>query len=103
MARKGWTRHGGIRRIDVGIIRGFHPRQRMERQPITHGRIARDQITVLATQKPRSAKPASACGVSGHWQSIADNALETSGEYPHQTLAFEWIVEPGIKRIDVGG
>src|SRR5499433_1721956 len=103
MARKGWTRHGGIRRIDVGIIRGFHPRQRIERQPITHGRIARDQITVLATQKPRFAVPASACGVSRHRQSITHDLLEASGEYPHQTLALEGIVNPGIKWIDVGG
>src|SRR5215831_7083681 len=103
MARKGRTRHGGIRRIDVGIIRGFHPRQRIERQPITHGRIARDQITVLATQKPRSAAPASACGVSRHRQSITYDLLEASGEYPHQTLAFEGNIDPGIKWIDVGG
>ena len=102
MARKGWKRRRGVRRIDVRIVGGFRPRQRVERQPITHGRIAGDQITVLATQKPRSAAPASARRVPRHRQGIADDLLETLREYPHQALAFEWILEPRIERIDVG-
>src|SRR5206468_2678349 len=103
MARKGWKRRRGVWRMDKRIISGFRPRQRVERQPITHGRVAGDQITVLATQKPRSAAPASARRVPRHREGITDDLLETLREYAHQALAFEGILEPRIERIDIGG
>ena len=44
----------------VRIVALAHPRQRIERQPVAHRRIAGDQVHAVVAEEPRAAHPASA-------------------------------------------
>src|SRR3984957_16885422 len=97
MRQQGRKGSRGVRRVDEGIVVGGRPRLRIQRQAVPDRRIARDQITTLAAQKPQPRLPSAAVGGARDGQYMADHPIETLLEHPGQTLALHWILQFGLE------
>src|SRR6188508_1648337 len=95
------TSYGWIRRKDVRIIAFRSPRLRLERQSISHRRVARNQITPLVAKKPGACAPVSV-SIASDRKHFAHDPLQTLRKYTCQPSAFELVIESCIERIDVG-
>ncbi len=72
--RQRWTRFHGIESAQIRIVRLAHPRQRIDRQPIAHRRIAGNQEQMFGAQEPRARSPcARSVGRGCQRQRVADD------------------------------
>ncbi len=90
------------------IVARGDPRQRIERQPVAHRRIAGHQIHPLVAEEPRPRLPARAVERgravrAPDRQHVADHAVEPPVEHVAQPRAFQFVVDARIERIDVHG
>ena len=115
----GQGRAGGLR-VGFGARRAVGrrgPRQRIERQPVAHGRVAGYEVEALLAQQPRPAAPAPAAlrrriarsprcrarlAVIGlQRQHIAHRRLQALPENAAQARALVLVVELGVKGVHV--
>ena len=89
-----------VGRIDVGIVTFGGPRLRIERQPVTHRRIAGEQVAALRAQEPRAGLPLLALVLDDR-QHMANGVGQALGKHFHQALAFERIIKARVERIDI--
>src|SRR5215470_13615843 len=94
-------RHREIRRINIRVVSRFRPGLGVKRQPVAHGRVARNKIATLRAQEPGTAVPLSRRDVARNGQSIADNLLEAAGKYAREALAFKRIFQARVEGIDI--
>ena len=80
-----------IMRMLPGVIGFADPGLRIQRQPVTHGGITRQQVAAFIAQEPRTTLPVRT--VTRQWQHMADHVIEPLAEYLAQSRAFERIVE----------
>jgi len=93
---------------EIRIVGIGDPRQRIERQPIAHRRIARHEVHPLVAEEPRAGLPARTVECRPFVdaldrQHVTDHAVELPVEHLAQSRAFELVVEPRVERIDVDG
>ena len=85
----------------VGIVALVDPRQRRERQAITHRRVAGQEIHAAVAQVPGPGAPFTLAAGAGERQGVADDCLEPGREDAAQPLALELVVELRVERVDV--
>ena len=102
---QGVARHARVLLDVIRVVARSHPGQRVQRQPIAHRRITRDQVHALVAEEPGPGAPARPAGldlVPGlQRQHIADRCLESLAEDAAQAHALELVVELGVERVDV--
>ena len=89
----------GIEREARRAVGVGDPRDRVERQPEPHRRVARMQVATFAAQEPVAAAPAA---VVLERQGPADHLVEALVEDAGQPRALERILEPALEGVDVG-
>ena len=80
----------------------MRPRQRVERQPQSHRRVAGNQIEPLVAQEPPPRRPGSvAAAHPPNRQRVADDGVQTLREDAAQAIALQFVVEARVEGIDV--
>ncbi len=93
----------------VGEFALAHPRLRIERQPVAHGRVAGHEVEPVVAQEPGAGLPARAGELRaaarvGGWlqrQHVADHRIELLREHAAQAGALQFVVQLRIEGVDV--
>ena len=98
----GWQRGSFLHRVllvDVGIVGGFDPRLRIQRQTQADGRVAGVEVAAFRAQEPRAGLPTAARRFER--QDVADDFVEALLEDLGEAFAFLDVFEVRVMRIDV--
>ena len=97
------TRFEGAARRFVVAQFARHPGQRLQRQAVTHGRIARQQEHVAVAERPGGGLPAAIAVVVPplQRQCVASYLVQSALEQPAQALAFQRVLELAVEHVDV--
>ena len=90
--------------IDLILVAGGRPRQRVQGKAIAKGRIARNQIHAFCAHKPGAASPLSAIAIPARnpqRQHIAHHFLQPLFENLGEPRPILGIGKLGVKRIDI--
>ena len=100
---QGAARLGGVLRVDVGIVLGRNPRQRLHRQAEADGGIAGHQEQAPATGLPQLADPARAIlrVPALHGEHIARRFQQAALKRAQHARALLGVFDLGIHRVDV--
>ena len=98
--RRAWRER--IELVDREEVVSIRPRQGVERQPKSHGRVAGNQIQPLVAQKPSPRRPRSAAAAHPpNRQRVADDGVQTLREDAAQAIALHFVFEAGVEGVHV--
>ena len=92
--------------VNVGIVLGSNPRQRIEGQSIPHRRVTRDQVHSLLPEEPRTTLPGDVgrrLGLRTDGQRIPDDSVQPLLQHLGDSCPLVRQFQIGLERIDVDG
>ena len=103
--RQGGAWRKRVQRVLVGVVFLADPGQGVQGQTVAHGRVTGNQVQALIAYKPRATDPGRigkcVAFVGGNRQHIANDGVELLLEHAAQAQALEFVIEPGVKGVDV--